>query len=321
MKNYHGAGRVVNLPAVDLSSWTMHIPEEVTAFVFDKSLSMDERYGKAIDLALQFDPDLVLCVGPYSSIASAFYSVRPVLALPTNTASFLGCADIWLRGSDFFMTENEVTWQQEFPMPLSVMHPYRIFLENAKFRNLTRTQLGISEDAVVLVTVGFRLSSEITPAWADQMCDLIAHYEQVVWVLIGDATPSCLSHLSPKKIINLGIQSRTVNCLDLCDVYVNPPRMGGGFSVLEAMGKARAVVSYADSDGGEKIGVLAVNDEDEYFAKLHRLILNPEQRVHEGRQLAQRFFALYDLKQSQSSLVNACRLAVNHFKERIISTV
>lgn len=317
MRNYHGAGRVVNLPEVNFSSWSSHIAKETSLFIADRRFSMDERYGVAIDLILKFDPDLILSIGPYSPFASALYLVRPTLSLPTNTASFLGSSDVWLRGSNLKFTEDQLTWGQQFPLPIPVVHPYRIFPHTTGKQVVTRAQLGIKEDAVVLVTVGFRLSSEINPEWASRVCDIIVNNDQVVWVLIGDVTPLCLSNLAVEKLINLGITENPSDYLDLCDVYLNPPRMGGGFSILEAMSKACAVVSYADSDGGEKIGSTATNNDQEYFTHLHHLIKNPHQRIHEGQQLAQRFFDLYDLTQSKSSFVNACRLATQHCEERL----
>ena len=321
MKKYHGAGRVVNLPTVDFSSWPTLIPKDITTYIVNEHLSMEERYSKTSELAAQFDPDLILCVGPYSPIASALYSVRPVLALPTNTASFLGSADVWLRGSDLDLTEDEITWGQQFPLSTSVIHPYRISSDRMNGASVTRQQLGIREDAVVLVTVGFRLSSEITTDWANRITDIINADSRIVWILIGDVTPECLKGMPAGKIINLGIQSRAIDYLEMCDIYVNPPRMGGGFSVLEAMSKACAVLAYADSDGGEKIGASAVKNDAQYFARLHEFILNPKSRLDQGQQLAQRFHALYDLKNSESSLINACRLAVELSKKRFKSLV
>lgn len=316
MIKYHGAGRVVNLPTVDFSSWPQHIPKEITTFVLDEQLSMEARYCKTLELVTQFDPDLILCVGPYSPISSALYSVRPVLALPTNTASFLGSADVWLRGSSIDLTEDEITWGQQFPLPISVTHPYRISSDRMNIVSVTRQQLGIREDAVVLVTVGFRLSSEITADWANRISDIINADSRIVWILIGDVTPESLKEMPAGKIINLGVQSRAIDYLEICDIYVNPPRMGGGFSVLEAMSKACAVLTYADSDGGEKTGASAVKDDEQYFSRLNQLIMHPELRSQEGQQLALRFRDLYDLKNSESSLINACRLAVDLFKGR-----
>ena len=43
----------------------------------------------------------------------------------------------------------------------------------------------------------------------------------------------------------------------LSDIYVNPPRLSGGFSVAEATALSLPVLSFACSDGGDKLGAMA----------------------------------------------------------------
>jgi len=43
----------------------------------------------------------------------------------------------------------------------------------------------------------------------------------------------------------------------LSDIYVNPPRMRSSFSVAEATALSLPVLSFACSDGGDKLGAMA----------------------------------------------------------------
>lgn len=316
MTQYHGAGRHVMLPALDASGWPKLIPKGIMIARVDESLDMPSRWASALNIVLQFDPDLILCVGPFSPLASALYSFRPVVALPTNAVSFMGCADIWLRGSDHMLGDAEMTWGHEFPLPLAYSHPFRIS-KKIKDKSLTRKQLGIAHNALVLVTVGFRLKSEIAGDWADQMLDTISKFDQLVWVIIGGATPSALEKAPHGKIINLGGRDDVSSVLQLCDIYVNPPRMGGGFSVIEAMSAGLATVAFCNTDGGEKIGQYASRDQGMYFAQLLELIKNQDKRIDMGEQLKKRFTQYYDIESSAPSLMGACRAAIDHARKRL----
>lgn len=130
------------------------------------------------------------------------------------------------------------------------------FKEQTDF--ITRADLGISEDAFVMAVVGARLDSEIDEEFLallnsvlrDNMCVLVIgefnSYEEklVKW-------PGLRKH-----IINLGFCKDVLSRLELCDLYINPTRSGGGTSVLEAMskGKPAVTVDYGDVAGivGEK---------------------------------------------------------------------
>lgn len=309
MFNYHGAGRRVVLPAADTAGWHKLVPRDVSITLVDERMEMVSRWTSAIATILQFDPDLILCIGPYSPITSALYSFRPVVALPTNAVSFLGSADIWLRGSVHKISDSEMTWDHEFPIPLAHFHPFRIPKNNNK-RSLTRKELGIDPSALVLVTVGFRLKNEIFGIWATQMLDTLTQFDKLVWVIIGSETPSALEHAPHGKVINLGVRDDVSSIMKLCDIYVNPPRMGGGFSVLEAMSLGIATLAFSNTDGGEKIGSRAANDQQMYFSQLIKLITNQEIRTAIGMRMQKRFIENYDTESSGLSLMNACKLAI-----------
>lgn len=309
MSNFHGAGRSVVLPAVDTSGWPELIPNDVSVALVDERLEMVSRWTSAIATILQFDPDLILCVGPYSPITSALYSFRPVVALPTNAVSFLGSADVWLRGSDHKISDSEMTWDHEFPIPLAHFHPFRIH-KNKNKRSLTRKEVGIDPSALVLVTVGFRLKNEILGIWANQMLDTLTQFDKLVWVIIGSETPSALEHAPHGKVINLGVRDDVSSIMQLCDIYVNPPRMGGGFSVLEAMSSGVATLAFSNTDGGEKIGTYAASDQPMYFSQLIELITNQEKRAAIGMRMQKRFIENYDTESSGPSLMNACKVAI-----------
>lgn len=315
IQNYHGAGRGVRLPRVDGAHWSQLLPSTCSIFIANEIATMPARWNAALQRIAQFDPDLILGIGPYSPLVSALYAVRPTMALPTNTVSFLGHADVWLKGQDADISDSEVSWQGQFALPRPYVHSFRI-LRPQKHKALSREQLGLDVKAIVLITVGFRLENEIDGQWASKMMDFLSTHPDAVWVLIGSNLPKALNEAPPKKVINLGPRDDVTDVLSLCEVYVNPPRMGGGFSVLEAMALGLPVLAYSNTDGGEKTGPYAIGNHQTYFQNLAALVTNASVRQKLGSFLQVRFTKYYDMDQSGPSLLRACHLAVEHAKER-----
>jgi glycosyltransferase involved in cell wall biosynthesis len=85
--------------------------------------------------------------------------------------------------------------------------------------------------------------------------------------------------------------------LDLIDVYLAPFPHSGVYSILEAMGAGKPVVSFrfpADSNynsGAELVGIreLAATGEGEYITIADRLLRNPELRARHGQAMLNRF--------------------------------
>ncbi len=315
MRNYHGAGREVKLPKIDTASWSQLLPKTCSIVIANEVTTMLARWDAVLQRITQFNPDLILGIGPYSPLVSALYAVRPTVVLPTNTVSFLGHADVWLKGQDAPTSDDEVSWQGQFALPLTYVHPYRI-LRPKKHKELSKEQLGLDVKAIALITVGFRLENEIDGQWASKMMDFLSTHPNVVWVLIGSNLPKALNEAPPKSVVNLGPRDDVTEVLSLCDVYVNPPRMGGGFSVLEAMALGLPVLAYSNTDGGEKTGPYSIGNHQTYFQNLAALVTNASARQKLGSFLQVRFTKYYDMDQSGPSLLRACHLAVEHARER-----
>jgi glycosyltransferase involved in cell wall biosynthesis len=105
--------------------------------------------------------------------------------------------------------------------------------------------------------------------------------------------------------------------LSVCDIYVNPPRMGGGFSVAEAMAAKLPVLAFGGSDGGDKVGALALADSGAYMERLAALTENSALRSEMGHALHARFVERFDLEASGPSLIGACELAATHAAGRL----
>ncbi len=265
-----------------------------------------------------FDPDLVLFVGLHSGLIGTLYKKYPILALGTNSIAPMVPSDVWLTAQEKLADGvSRPLWDAALPESQAWYHPYRVRRKVAG-ADFSRASLGLEGNDVVLVSVGSHFKERIGGAWAQRMCALMAAHPRLVWLILGGAgeLPPALNALPRERLHLIAHTPLVLEMIAASDIYVNPPIMGGGFSVAEAMSLALPVVAFADADGGDKIGSAAAADIDAYFARLNALIASPELRKAGGEAMRKRFDTELDLERSGPSLLGACTLALDRFHRR-----
>lgn len=292
-------------------------PPGLTIRLADPDFSLTQRWRDLLVEIERFDPDLVLFVGLFSPLVEPLYRARPVLGLGVHSVAPMAPIDAWLA-SDPALTGRETSpWGTALPPAWGVHHPYRISLKPTG-TPLIRAQIEATDDDLVMVTVGARLSEEIAGEWARRMVALLRERPDLVWVLVGGAgaCPPVLKDAPPQCLRFVPHQDDVRRVLRCCDLYLNPPRMGGGFSVAEAMAEGLAVVALNDADGGDKLGEEADASLDDYFARLNTFLADRDARLAQGGRLRERFSQTLDLAQSGSSLLAACDVALGRYRRR-----
>ena len=305
MSLFRGSHAHTLLAATDPQYWLNRLPEGTRLSVTDTRFSLLQRWRDILPAIAQFDPDGILLVGLYSPLAAALFAVRPVVGMSSHTLPPLAPLDVWLS-ADETLAPGPVAWSSAFPLPQVHFHPYRIKRPQGPWA-LTRNALGLAEDAVIWLTVGARLGQEISGAWAQRMIAELKRQPRVVWLLVGGngELPPALAAAPAAQLRVLALRPDIGGILQLSDIYVNPPRMGGGFSVAEAMAAGLPVVSFADSDGGDKVGELALADPEAYMQRLAALTASPALRAEVGQALRARFDQRLDLAASGPSMLAA----------------
>lgn len=175
------------------------------------------------------------------------------------------------------------------------------------------------QDAILLLSSGHRLPEEMPAGWVEGMLAFLDQNPRVHWLLVGisDTQRATL----PWQHARLHVTEPRLDLEALiaaCDIYLNPPRMGGGSTVAMAMAQGVAVLSLAGSDGGDKAGPLAVNDTKVYMERLLDWIENPGRRRAAGGALQKRYHRELDLASPGAArkLVQACEQALARFETR-----
>ena len=317
MQHFFGAGEKILRDIFNFVDWGSHCLPGITLYQGSEQFSVMRRWIDMLTHIKHFDPDLVMSIGFYSPLIASVYESRPTLALNVHSVAPLDKVDVWLCASAEDAGKTHKQWGEDLSSGIGWHHPYRI-KRKQNMSKLSRQDLALSLSSVVLISIGFRLEDEISGAWALNMNQVLKSYPHIIWLLVGGAgkIPVALSQTPTSQVKAMATQTDIAALFQCCDIYVNPPRIGGGFSVAEAMAEGLPVVTYNDSDGGVKVGDVAASSDEEYFAKLVALINDIELRKETGKTMQTIFSNTLDLDKSGPSLLGAYDLALECFMKR-----
>ena len=109
----------------------------------------------------------------------------------------------------------------------------------------TREKFNIPENCFVMTVVGGRLANEMDNKFIDMIdeCLLQGAYLCIMGNMDNYEVICQKDDVFRNHSTYLGMQNDVLAILDLCDLYVNPKRKGGGTSVIEAMYKSIPAIS------------------------------------------------------------------------------
>lgn len=119
----------------------------------------------------------------------------------------------------------------------------------------TREKEGLPENQFLLAVVGGRLDEEVTEEFFHMLKSVVSKEIGIVFIgkfeHFGEMTAK-YPEIKPYAYY-LGFCQDILSKLEICDLYVNPTRKGGGTSVVEAMSKGKPAVSV---DFGDVAGII-----------------------------------------------------------------
>lgn len=130
----------------------------------------------------------------------------------------------------------------------------------------TRETYNLPKDRFILVIVGIRLEYEIDDEFMKLLSRVCEAGCYVVFAGIMDNYDDMMKKYQTVKENSsfIGYCEDVSALMEICDLYVNPPRLGGGFSVIEAFDKGKPGVYMKVGDvytsGGENFAVDTYDD-------------------------------------------------------------
>jgi hypothetical protein len=312
--SYCGGRDYVAQVPVEAETLSLHVSANVQVILPSADFSLRWRFGQMLTAIHDYAPDVVVFVGFMSPLVYRLYEHYPVLGLSIHAIQPLAPVDVYLSSD----AQADAKQWSDLPTPRVAHYPFR-FWPKGKAVPINRTSIELPESAVVLGTAGYRLDVEITPQWYAPMLAFIENHSEAHWLLIGIAEGQVLAGLPiHPRIYRLAPQLNLEVWLATCDIYVAPPRVGGGGCVAMAMEQGLPVVAFAGTDGGDKVGPLAVSTIDACTDRLSAWVKDGEARREVGEALRVQFHDRLDIssQQAQTGLIRACHSAIESFIQR-----
>lgn len=228
-------------------------------------------------------PEYILYVGEQSFVADMANKVCPVITISSTFSA------IQNTRTEFLMTGRKVSdSERKMLYPDVIEIPFTFQLKKRK-QTHTRSMLKIPENRFVLVVVGMRLDADVTDEFLknikteiDNGCYLVfigkydkyqINCEKYSWLL--------------ENSVSLGVIDDVAGVLPVLDLYINPFRLGGGYSVAEAFDAGIPVVSINYGDVATAAGKdFCVETYEQMNETIEKYRTEPEfyqQMVKEGK--------------------------------------
>jgi glycosyltransferase involved in cell wall biosynthesis len=170
-----------------------------------------------------------------------------------------------------------------------------------------RAELGLPSDAVVLLSIGTRLASEIDVSFRTVVTEILRAEPSAWLLLVGPETepmPAQFDADIRARVRGIGLHESPRALYRSCDVYLNPFRSGGGTSAQTAMADGMPIVTLAAGDVGAVAGVeLAVADKARYRDHLLALVRDPQLRAASSDRSRARIAATFDFPAQVAEII------------------
>lgn len=224
-----------------------------------------EGLQELIDYVEKVNPYYIVYVGGKSYVAELLNDFCPVLTISTVFSTIPD------GGTAFSMVGRQVTEEERGSYSSEILEVPFSFELTEKQRNYTREELGIPKDEFVMAVVGNRLDYDVKDDFLEKMEKL----ERGFFLFIGafatyEEKVRKYPHLAERSA-SLGRVEDVMGILGCADLYVNPKRLGGGFSVIEAFHAGIPAISLNYGDVAAAAGTeFCVADYDEMTETIRR---------------------------------------------------
>lgn len=202
---------------------------------------------EAVNLIMTYAPSEVIVLGDHCVLGDVIADYYPTMNMP------FGFSALYPKDNQYSVVFRKLTeadyamidaWGIKREKYIEGVFTFRFIPQSSK---CTRKDLGIPENAFTFVAIGNRLGADIT----DEFVRMLMQIKDDNWFIVFAGSPEgfdydklCEKH---PEILNhsgfLGYVEDVLALLECCDLYINPPRLGGGFSVAEAFSKGKPGVS------------------------------------------------------------------------------
>lgn len=180
------------------------------------------------------------------------------------------------------------------------------FKLNTRHGTLTRAQLGLPEDKFLMGVIGIRLDADVSVDFLNAMHETLPWNTHLVFAgKFDDYNTRCEQFLWLREHSTyIGYQTDILAVWTCLDLYVNPKRLGGGFSIIEAFSLGVPGVTIDFGDVAASAGAdFCVSSYKEMIATIHRYVADSDFYQTMSRKGLKRTETVFDSKQAMEHIL------------------
>ena len=220
----------------------------------------------------------VVCEPALSPVISVVSRLGPTVMFTCADVAPVQYADVyWFYHSADYMAG--IWREQGAPEVLignylqSVSGPWR---EKAPPTPLSKSDIGLPDDALVIATVGNRLGVELDEAYITGMELAVRERPNCVWMVVGglpEELSSACHQVLGHQFLHIPYSTDLDRLMTTVDIFANPFRVGGGRSAYIALGSGAVVLTLGQGDACTAIPEdVRAADVADYFERLDQLL-------------------------------------------------
>lgn len=224
----------------------------------------------------EFSPSCTLSFSAYGSLffSDFLYKNYPFIFIQTNVKDNPNYeADLYLT---FYEDVSSVSRGKRFESRW--FHQKSPYVELGSKKRLNKLDYLNYEYQFVMVTVGARLSKELTNDFSCRILDFISENgvqgKSICWLIIGDFERQELISLAKARNVECNLvfknyESSLASAYSVCDIYLNPERTGGGISIAYAISAGIPAMCFFGADASPFVGEgMLFSSIEKYIGKL-----------------------------------------------------
>lgn len=212
---------------------------------FDNNMPNIYNCRELFEFVKKYKPGMIVNIGGSSLIADGCSKMVPVLNVNTVPSGITRTKATMQVSGNKVSDEAEKLLRKLGKSKEDVLIGRFTSSLKKQEKHFTREQLGIPKDKIALAVVGARLTREMDEEFRKMLHPVLSAGAVLVIVGLLDTYEQLCENDSVfrNNTVYLGFQTDVLAVLECCDIYVNPKRIGGGTSVIEAMSKGLPAVS------------------------------------------------------------------------------
>lgn len=261
----------------------IQLPSGCTFRMYQPTMAMpnEREILTALELVKEYEPEEIIVMGDHCVLGEVLSDYYPTINMAFGFSILQPVRNSYsvvfrqMNEEDYNLIDK---WGIDRNRYFSGTFTFKFIPQTRKY---TREELGIPKDRFVIPLIGNRLGTDIT----GEFINMFECIQDRRWFLLFAGAPEGFDYavmcekypILEDNSLYLGYVEDVLAVLECCDLYVNPPRLGGGFSVAEAFSRGLPGVSLSYGDVAAAAGhEFCVDTLDEMKSMIEKYMQNQE---------------------------------------------